>query len=61
MRSIYLICAKCGSNRINFESNIEDFEDNILNTTYICCKDCGTITSLAEYNEWVNTYENSSS
>lgn len=54
MQSFYLICAKCGSSWLEFEdknNNIKDLNGNVLEVVFVCCRDCGTITSLEEHNE----------
>lgn len=54
MQSFYLICAKCGSSWLEFKNKankIYELPNDVLEVVFVCCKDCGTITSLEEHNK----------
>lgn len=54
MKSVYIICAKCGSDDmlfINQELEPEEKED-CGSGICITCNECGTMTSIEEYNEY---------
>ena len=56
MRSVYIICAKCGSDDILFinqEYTPEEQKDPDYGSG-ICmvCSDCSTMTSVEEFNEY---------
>ena len=46
-RSVYIICAKCGSDCIIFERDLEGGD------VHLSCDDCATLTWTDEHNEWV--------
>ena len=48
MKRVYIICAKCGSDRMIFE--IDDPNDEACGV-YITCLDCGELTSVEAWNE----------
>lgn len=53
MKSLYIICAKCGCSEcffINNEYTPEEIEDCGCGIS-IVCDDCGTMTSAEEWNE----------
>jgi hypothetical protein len=45
-KPVYIICSKCGSDRMSFKRNEEC-------GVYLCCDDCATITFADEYNDWI--------
>jgi uncharacterized Zn finger protein len=56
VKSLYIICAKCGSDEIRFNLDKpvkpegEDWDRGVS----IRCQDCGELTSPEEYNDWMN-------
>ena len=56
-KPLYIICAKCGSDTVSFlittPSKLE--RDNCGCGVYITCNDCGKLTGVEEYNEWVKS------
>ncbi|ENM5223827.1 hypothetical protein AB7124_004969 [Pseudomonas aeruginosa] len=49
MNKLYIICAKCGSNRINIRIPREVCPDNPQAVAHFICEDCGELTGV---NEW---------
>ena len=49
-RKAHIICAKCGSLRMDFVIN-EPCPDDPLNVASLRCADCGELTGIAEWTE----------
>lgn len=50
MKSVYIICAKCGSDDVKFKIH-EPNDHNIRAGVYLFCTECGELTSVEEINE----------
>jgi len=55
MKSIYLICAKCGSDHMRFRIEHLNLVDDESCGVDIICEECGELTSVEAHNEQQKT------
>lgn len=52
MKSVHMICAKCGSDDMHFDIGDREFDGESYHSgVYIICKNCAESTSVEEHNE----------